>query len=292
MNLSLYITSVLITTFSFALISIIGRGILRKSKKNISFKVFIPLYLIFAAIVAFALSYFLTGSIFVPLGYFPVILGLGVLYTVATYIMFYSLENELAALIGTINSTQALILAFFSAVLFLQFELVKATIAIIIMIVGIVMLSSNDIRKGKFSKYVFLALFANLLWVFMWLIFYGTIPSTVSPMTVYGWIAVFAVLASIPILVSEKQKASYFVSVFKQKRQRNYVLSAGILNGLGSVLYSYSYILNGVLTPIIVETEVFIILVMAYFLLKERFKAIQLAGALIVVFAVFVFLLL
>jgi drug/metabolite transporter (DMT)-like permease len=31
---------------------------------------------------------------------------------------------------------------------------------------------------------------------------------------------------------------------------------------------------------------------MAYFLLKERFKAIQLAGALIVVFAVFVFLLL
>ncbi len=292
MNLSLYITSVLITTFSFALISIIGRGILRKSKKNISFKVFIPLYLIFAAIVAFALSYFLTGSIFVPLGYFPVILGLGVLYTVATYIMFYSLENELAALIGTINSTQALILAFFSAVLFLQFELVKATIAIIIMIVGIVMLSSNDIRKGKFSKYVFFALFANLLWVFMWLIFYGTIPSTVSPMTVYGWIAVFAFLASIPILVSEKQKVSYFVSVFKQKRQRDYVLSAGILNGLGSVLYSYSYILNGVLTPIIVETEVFIILVMAYFLLKERFKAIQLAGALIVVFAVFVFLLL
>jgi drug/metabolite transporter (DMT)-like permease len=274
------------------LISIIGRGILRKSKKNISFKVFIPLYLIFAAIVAFALSYFLTGSIFVPLGYFPVILGLGVLYTVATYIMFYSLENELAALIGTINSTQALILAFFSAVLFLQFELVKATIAIIIMIVGIVMLSSNDIRKGKFSKYVFLALFANLLWVFMWLIFYGTIPSTVSPMTVYGWIAVFAFLASIPILASEKQKVSYFVSVFKQKRQRNYVLSAGVLSGLGSVLYSYSYVLNGVLTPIIVETEVFIILVMAYFLLKERFKAIQLAGALIVVFAVFVFLLL
>jgi uncharacterized membrane protein YjdF len=94
------------------LISIIGRGILRKSKKNISFKVFIPLYLIFAAIVAFALSYFLTGSIFVPLGYFPVILGLGVLYTVATYIMFYSLENELAALIGTINSTRLLSLPF------------------------------------------------------------------------------------------------------------------------------------------------------------------------------------
>jgi drug/metabolite transporter (DMT)-like permease len=69
-------------------------------------------------------------------------------------------------------------------------------------------------------------------------------------------------------------------------------LSAGVLSGLGSVLYSYSYVLNGVLTPIIVETEVFIILVMAYFLLKERFKAIQLAGALIVVFAVFVFLLL
>jgi drug/metabolite transporter (DMT)-like permease len=77
----------------------------------------------------------------------------------------------------------------------------------------------------------------------------------------------------------------------RKSQYSKYILLVSVVNSIGTILYSYTYVLNAVLTPLIVETEVFFVLVLAYFLLKERFKIIQILGALIVVSAVFFFLL-
>lgn len=291
MNVLIYLAAVLTTTISFALISILGRLVLRKGKNSIPFRSFVPLFLLVSAIITLSLSFAVTGRISLPGSFYPLVFVMGALYTAASYIVFYSLENEKGGLIGTVNSTQVLFIAFFSSLLFVHSDVIKSSIAVVLMLIGVFLVSANNLRTAKFSKFVFLALFGTLLWVAMWLLFYGTLPSGVPSMLAYGWLSLFAFVACIPAVFLTKQKLVDFSKVMRKSQYSKYILLVSVVNSIGTILYSYTYVLNAVLTPLIVETEVFFVLVLAYFLLKERFKIIQILGALIVVFAVFFFLL-
>ncbi len=286
-----YWITIIVSTASFTLISIFSKAFLNKKSSVISYKSSVPLYLSFSAVFAVLVTLFITGNLGIPVSILGYSALMGLLYCIAAFIVLFSLENEKVALIGTITSTQFIILSFFSAVFFAQALIVKDSLPSAVMLAGVFLLAMNELRRAKFSKFVIFALLGNVAWVMMWLVFYATIPAGFSPFVYYAWLAVFAAVFAFPFSFAIKVKRSNLSYPFKSRRLLSYIVMASLFNGLGSVLFSFAYKLNTVYSPLFDQISIPALIVLSFVIFREKLRPSQIIGAALIVVAVFILVL-
>lgn len=283
---AVYWVVITLATASFALISIISKVALSRKGKLISYKSFLPTYLSFSALFAVITTLSITRSLYINYNVVLYAALTGFIYCLAAYFFFFSIEREKVAIIGTVNGSQFILLSFFSALLFLHSVIIVDSIASVVMLIGVILLSVNSVTGVKASKYVFLALAANILWVIMWLIFYSTMPVGVSPLTYYSWLSIFAAIFSILFSIPLRTKWRSIQRYFKSKDIITPVVFAGFFNGFGTVLFSLAYIFNSAYSPLISEISLPALVVISFIFLKERLRITQIIGVFTVILSI------
>ncbi|MGC8516371.1 MAG: EamA family transporter [Candidatus Acidifodinimicrobium sp.] len=280
---AIYWIVITLATASFALISIVSKAALSRKGKRISYKSFLPVYLAFSSIFSVATTLSITRSLYI--GYDMTLYAalVGFIYCLAAYFFFFSIEHEKAALVGTVNGSQFILLSFLSALLFLHSVIIVDSVASIVMFAGIVLLSISNVKGMKVSKYVFFALVANILWVIMWLIFYSTIPPGLSPLVYYSWLSIFTAFFSVLFSITLRTRGRDVVHYFRSKDIIIPVAFAGFFNGFGTVLFSLAYIFNSAYSPLISEISLPALVILSFIFLKERLKFTQIIGVFTVI---------
>ncbi len=282
-----YLLIITLTTVSFTLIDILSKLLFNSKGKSISFKSFLPLYLSLSSVFAVSTTLFLTQNLYIQYPQILYTVLMGLIYTVAAYIFFFSIEYEKVSLIGVVTGSQFIILSFISAILFVHSEVFIDSIISAIMLIGVVLMSITDLKNLKISIYVFLALIANLLWVLMWLIFYSSIASGLSPLIYYSWLTIFSALFSIIFSVFLGVKYKSITGYFDSFRTITVMTLTGLFNGFGTVMFSLAYIINSVYSPLISELSLPSLILLSFIFLKERLKLTQIIGVMMVITSVF-----
>ncbi len=286
-----YWIAITLAVIAFTSINLISKALLNKKNTAISYKSFIPLYTAFSAVAAIIVALLILHTISIGATGLVYAALMGFIYVAAAYIVFFSLENEQIVIIGAINASQFIILSFFSAVIFLPVLVLKDSVPLVLMLAGVVLLSIRKGKKTSFSKFAILALLGNIMWVIMWLIFYATIKTVSSPFIYYTWITIFAAVFSLVLAPALKTKRKDLRHILKSRKLSSYILYVGIANGVGSMMFSFAYNINGVLSPLLTQITIPAIAVLAFVLLKEKLRLTEILGMAAIIGAVFMLVL-
>ncbi|MEM0111205.1 MAG: DMT family transporter [Candidatus Parvarchaeota archaeon] len=288
---ALYWIVIGLATGSFSLINIFSKAVFNGKSRFVSFKSFLPVYLSLSSVFVVITTLFLVHSVYIPLNLLAYAAVTGFLYFCAAYLVFFSLDNEKASLIGTINGSQFILLSFLSALFFVPSLIFRDAAASLIMLAGVLLLSLVSIKGLKISKFVLLALIGNISWVVMWLFFYKTLPSNVSAFAYYSWLSIFAALFSILLSLFIRVDIKSIKYYLRTGRIFSFISLASLMNGFGTAMYSLAFTMNSAYSPLISEISIPALIVISMIFLKERLKINQMIGAILMIFAVvFLFL--
>lgn len=279
----IYLFSLLIILIGFTAYPLISK----KYIGGFGYKKFLPIFLLFSAVGAFTVPFLVYHSFKLNLSYLPILALLGLMYTVAAYLIFYSIERYNVGIINSIVGSQDVLIAVFSALFFIISEFKAVLISFIIIITGIAVLGVSNKGKSKLSVYVILSLLGVFLWVFMWVVFYTI--NTSFPLTYFAVLQGFSFLFSVPITFILRGKSA----THKIKNSSiQFILIAGLLNGFVTGVFSFAYKFNAILTPFIAQLGVPLVLILSFFLLKERIKKSEIFGVLLIILGTFLYILL
>ena len=278
-----YLVSLFVILIGFSAYPLISKKYIR----GVGYRKFIPIFLGFSAIGAIIVSFIIYRSPSFDLVYLPLLALLGAMYTFATYLMLYSVEHYNISIINTIVGSQEVLIALFSSVFFFISDLNLVIPSFLIIMVGIIFLLFNVNGKARFSKYVAFTLIALLLWVFMWLLFYTI--NTSFPLFYYAILQSFAFLFCLPVAFfhNKHKSISYYISDKKFK----YIALAGMFNGVATVVFSFAYKFNAVLTPFVAQLGIPIVVIASFLLLRERVKKLELTGIILITIGSFLYIL-
>ncbi|MGC8630073.1 MAG: EamA family transporter [Thermoplasmata archaeon] len=289
-----YLLAISFIIISFTFVVVLPKFLFSKEGLELSYKYLVPRYLIFSAIFSLIGAFILSRSLYLPIDLIPFAALEGLIYTVAAYLVFYALSKEKAMIIGIINSSQMLLISFFSALLFSQKLLFRSSIIILIMLVGVFLISiQNSGHRSKFSWLTLVALLGNLLWVLMWLIFDSTITKNSNLSFIYfGILMTFSALFG--IIFSRIKKVEDRSEIFNKDKKDWFMVEIivllGLFNGIGTVLFSFAYVISPVLTPLLTELMVVGIVLLSFIWLKERLSSLQTFGIITICIALILFL--
>jgi drug/metabolite transporter (DMT)-like permease len=253
---------------------------------GVGYKKFIPIFLGFSAIGTIIVPFIVYRSLSLNLAYLPLLAFLGAMYTLAMYMVLYSVEHYNISIINTIVGSQQVIIALFSSIFFFISDLNLVIIPFLIIIAGMAFLLFNADGKARFSKYVVFTLIAVLLWVFMWVLFYTI--NTSLPLLYYAILQTFAFLFCLPVALFQNKHKSiiYYISDKKFK----YIALAGILNGIATVVFSFAYKFNAILTPFVAQLGVPIVIIISFLFLGDRVKKLGLIGITLITIGSFLYI--
>ena len=278
-----YLVSLFIILVGFSAYPLISKRYIGE----IGYRKFIPIFLGFSAIGTIIVPFIVYRTFPLDLAYLPLLALLGAMYTLAIYLILYSLEHYNISIINTIVGSQQVLIALFSSIFFFVSDLNSVLLSFLIVMAGIIFLLFNASGKTRFSKYVIFTLIAVLLWVFMWLLFY-TINTSV-PLLYYAILQSFSFLFCLPVAFLQNRHKSiiYYISDKKLK----YIVLAGILNGVATVVFSFAYKFNAVLTPFVAQLGIPIVVIASFLLLRERVKKLELTGIILITIGSFLYIL-
>ena len=286
--MSYYYLAIIITLVAYTVYGIIGK----KYIGGAGYQNFVPIFVFFVFIGSLVMLFASYHRISFESGELQYFVLLGVLYTAASYLVFYSLERERLGVVSTILASQGPLIALFSSFLFKPLSFPRAALASYIIIVGVIILTvsfghaGNKYKKG-INRIVALAITGNLIWVIMWVIFYK-IPGSGTPISYFTWVSLFAVLSSAAMFVLMKAGRKHVKVRIKQNIAWIAPISAaGFIIGLGTSTFAFSYIINPVFTPIIVELSGPLVLIASVIILKEKFSTKELVGLLLILAGIF-----
>ncbi len=277
-----YLLSLFIILVGFSAYPLISK----KYIGGIGYKKFIPVFLGFTALGTLIIPFIVYRSFTFNLGYVPLLALLGAMYTVAIYLVLYSIENYHVSIINTLVGAQQVLIALFSSVFFFIFELKSILFPFLIIMAGTAFLLLNAEGRARFSKYVIFALIAVLIWVFMWVIFYTI--NTSFPLIYYAVLQSFSFAFCLPVafLQNRHKSIKYYVSGEKF----HYIAFAGVLNGVATVVFSFAYKYNALLTPFIAQLAIPIVIVVSFLFFRERPKKFSLIGIILITIGSFVYI--
>ncbi len=293
MSTLFYSLAISFIIISFTFVVILPKFLFSKAGLEISYKYFVPRYLIFSALFSLIGAFIFTRVFYFPIALLPFAIIEGLMYTVAAYLVFYALSKEKAMIIGIINSSQMLLISFFSALLFSQAVLFRSSIIILIMLIGVFLISINSTGyKFKFSRLTLVALVGNLLWVLMWLIFDSTITKNSNLSFLYFVVlmtfsALFGIIFSRIIKVDGRDETIHKDNI--KKLMIEIIVLLGLFNGIGTVLFSSVYVTNPVLTPLLTELMIVGLALLSFIWLKERLSSLQAIGIITICIALIIF---
>ncbi len=293
MSTLFYSLAISFIIISFTFVVILPKFLFSKAGLEISYKYFVPRYLIFSALFSLIGAFIFTRVFYFPIALLPFAIIEGLMYTVAAYLVFYALSKEKAMIIGIINSSQMLLISFFSALLFSQAVLFRSSIIILIMLIGVFLISINSTGyKFKFSWLTLVALVGNLLWVLMWLIFDSTITKNSNLSFLYFVVlmtfsALFGIIFSRIIKVDGREETIHKDNI--KKLMIEIIVLLGLFNGIGTVLFSFVYVINPVLTPLLTELMIVGLALLSFIWLKERLSSLQAIGIITICIALIIF---
>ncbi|MGC8533355.1 MAG: EamA family transporter [Candidatus Parvarchaeum sp.] len=277
-----YILSLFVILVGFSLYPLISK----KYIGGVGYRKFIPIFLGFSAIGTIIVPFVIYRNLSFDLGYLPLLALLGGMYTLGMYLMLYSVEHYNISIINTIVGSQQVLIALFSSVFFFISDLHSIILPFLIVIAGITFLLFNTSGKARFSKYVVFTLIAVLLWVFMWVLFYTI--NTNLPLLYYSILQSFAFVFCLPVafLQNRHKSITYYISDKKFK----YIALAGILNGVATVVFSFAYKFNAVLTPFVAQLGIPIVVAASFLILGERAKKFGLIGITLITIGSFLYI--
>lgn len=244
----------------------------------------------FVGAFAVAVSFF-NWSILGSQTMFTLVL-LGALNTLATYLLFHAVYRGKAGIVNTVISSQDILIALFSSLLFVPAVLYKTIGVSFVLLVGFVALTINFdsiSRSIRLSRYVIMAFISSLGWAVMWLVFY-TLPNANSySLTYVSLILLFSAIVALLFSMFRMGGPKKMIKKIKTVGAKSYLFLAGILNGVATGGVAYAYIANPVLTPILVSITTPVFVVLAFAVLKERFKRVELLGIGLIIAAVLLF---
>ncbi len=277
-----YLVSLFVILIGFSAYPLISK----KYIGGVGYKKFIPIFLGFSAIGTIIVPFIVYRSLSLNLAYLPLLAFLGAMYTLAMYMVLYSVEHYNISIINTIVGSQQVIIALFSSIFFFISDLNLVIIPFLIIIAGMAFLLFNADGKARFSKYVVFTLIAVLLWVFMWVLFYTI--NTSLPLLYYAILQTFAFLFCLPVALFQNKHKSiiYYISDKKFK----YIALAGILNGIATVVFSFAYKFNAILTPFVAQLGVPIVIIISFLFLGDRVKKLGLIGITLITIGSFLYI--
>ena len=277
-----YLASLFIILIGFSVYPLISK----KYIGEVGYRKFIPPFLGFSAIGTIIVPLIIYRNLSFDLAYLPLLALLGAMYTIAMYLMLYSVENYNISIINTIVGSQQVLIALFSSIFFFISDLKTVIPSFLIVMAGIGSLLFNANGETRFSKYVVFTLIAVLLWVFMWVIFYTI--NTNLPLLYYAILQTFAFLFCLPVAFLHNRHKSivYYISDKKFK----YIVLAGILNGVATVVFSFAYKFNAILTPFVGQLGIPIVIIASFLLLGERVKKLGLTGITLIIIGAFLYI--
>jgi Triose-phosphate Transporter family. len=277
-----YLVSLFVILIGFSVYPLISK----KYIGGVGYKKFIPIFLGFSAIGTIIVPFIVYRSLSLNLAYLPLLAFLGAMYTLAMYMVLYSVEHYNISIINTIVGSQQVIIALFSSIFFFISDLNLVIIPFLIIIAGMAFLLFNAEGKARFSKYVVFTLIAVLLWVFMWVLFYTI--NTSLPLLYYAILQTFAFLFCLPVALFQNKHKSiiYYISDKKFK----YIALAGILNGIATVVFSFAYKFNAILTPFVAQLGVPIVIIISFLFLGDRVKKLGLIGITLITIGSFLYI--
>jgi len=277
-----YLISLFIILIGFSLYPLISK----KYIGTVGYRKFIPIFLGFSAIGAIVVPFIVYRNFSFDLAYLPLLAILGAMYTFAIYLLLYSVEHYNISIINTIAGSQQVLIALFSSIFFFISDLNSIILPFLIVMAGVIFLLFNTSGEARFSKYVVFTLMAVLLWVFMWVLFYTI--NTSFPLLYYAILQSFAFLFCLPVaLLQNKHKSIiYYLSDKKFK----YIALAGMLNGVATVVFSFAYKFNAVLTPFVAQLGIPIVIVTSFLLFGERTKKLGLMGITLITIGSFLYI--
>lgn len=277
-----YLVSLFVILIGFSVYPLISK----KYIGGVGYKKFIPIFLGFSAIGTIIVPFIVYRSLSLNLAYLPLLAFLGAMYTLAMYMVLYSVEHYNISIINTIVGSQQVIIALFSSIFFFISDLNLVIIPFLIIIAGMAFLLFNADGKARFSKYVVFTLIAVLLWVFMWVLFYTI--NTSLPLLYYAILQTFAFLFCLPVALFQNKHKSiiYYISDKKFK----YIALAGILNGIATVVFSFAYKFNAILTPFVAQLGVPIVIIISFLFLGDRVKKLGLIGITLITIGSFLYI--
>ena len=276
-----YLFSLFVLLFGFTVYPLV-------SKKYIGItghREFVPLFLLCSVVGAVILPLIVYHSFFIQLSYVPLIALLGLMYTVAAYLFFYSIENYNVGIISSIVGSQEVFIALFTALFFIIADVASVIIPFLIIIVGIILLANSNTGKSKFSKYVIFAFAAVLIWVFMWVFFYTI--KTSFPLSYYAALQFFAFVFCLPLVAYEHRRSKKHKLSVKVKK---YTVFAGLLNGAATATFAFSYKINAILTPFVAQLAVPLALILSVVLLRERLKKLEVVALVLIIAGTFLYI--
>lgn len=277
-----YILSLFIILVGFSVYPLISK----KYIGSVGYKKFIPIFLAFSAIGTIIVPFILYRNLSFDVAYIPLLALLGAMYTLGMYLILYSVEHYNISIINTIVGSQEVLIALFSSAFFFISDLHSIILPFLIIMAGIAFLLFNTSGKTRFSKYVVFTLMAVLLWVFMWVLFYTI--NTNLPLLYYAILQSFAFLFCLPVAFFQNKNKSiiYYLSDKKFK----YIALAGILNGVATVVFSFAYKFNAVLTPFVAQLGIPIVIIASFLLLGERVKKLGFIGITLITIGSFLYI--
>ena len=260
--------------------------ITKKYIGGVGYRKFIPIFLGFSAIGTIIVPFIVYRNFSFDLAYLPLLALLGAMYTFAMYLMLYSVEHYNISIINTIVGSQQVLIALFSSVFFFISDLNSVILPFLIIMAGVVFLLFNANGKTRFSRYVVFTLIAVLLWVFMWVIFYTI--NTNLPLLYYAILQSFAFLFCLPVAFFQNRHKS--ISYYISEKKFKYIVLAGILNGVATVVFSFAYKFNAVLTPFVAQLGIPIVIIASFLFLGERAKKLGLIGITLITVGSFLYI--
>ncbi|MCL4376749.1 EamA family transporter [Candidatus Parvarchaeota archaeon] len=277
-----YLVSLFVILIGFSVYPLISK----KYIGGVGYRKFIPIFLGFSAIGTVIVPFIVYRTFSFDLVYLPLLALLGAMYTFAMYLMLYSVEHYNISIINTIVGSQEVLIALFSSIFFFISDLNSVIPSFLIIMAGIIFLLFNASGKARFSKYVVFTLIAVLLWVFMWVLFYTI--NTSLPLLYYAILQTFAFIFCLPIAFFQNKHKSiiYYMSDKKFK----YIVLAGLLNGVATVVFSFAYKFNAILTPFVGQLGIPIVIIASFLLLGERVKKLGLIGITLITVGSFLYI--
>ncbi len=277
-----YLASLFIILIGFSVYPLISK----KYIGGVGYKKFIPIFLGFSAIGTIIVPFIIYRSIFLDIAYLPLLALLGAMYTLGMYLMLYSVEHYNISVINTIVGSQEVLIALFSSIFFFISDLNLVIPSFLIIMAGIGFLLFNTDGKARFSKYVVFTFIAVLLWVFMWVIFYTI--NTSFPLLYYAILQTFAFVFCLPVAFLQNKHKS--IIYYMSEKKLKYIALAGILNGVATVVFSFAYKFNAILTPFVGQLGIPIVIIASFLLLGERVKKRGLIGIALMTIGAFLYI--
>ncbi len=261
----------------------------KKYIKGYGYKRFIPLFLAFSALGALTIPFIVYRHVSFDFSYLPLLALLGGMYTLASYLVFYSIEHHNISVLNSIVGSQDVLIALFSGFLFLISEIKTVVLPALIILVGIFLLAySNQSKdKSRISRYVIFTFVGVLIWVFMWILFYTI--NTSLPLLYYGILQLFAFVFCIPIALFHNKKKG--ISYYLKGKQTKYILIAGVLTGVATAMFSFAYKFNALLTPFVGQLGVPLVILFSVVFLMERPQKMEIIGLILLSIGPFIYIL-